>query len=74
MEDFAVARQKRISCANIIREWFQITRQENRTQIKNNCLKRTDLEISRIQKEYEAIIRNLETVLSSKLQELDHEK
>lgn len=47
---------------------------ETRVSIKNTCLKKTDLEIAKMQKDYEGIIKNLENALEKKILELKKEE
>lgn len=46
----------------------------NRNKIKNDVLQRTEIEISRVQEDYEKLIKNLEEVLEKKLVELKKEE
>jgi hypothetical protein len=58
----------------VLKSWNQIMMQENRAKIKNNVLRKTEVELTRIQKEYEKIIEELERTLSAKLVELRREE
>lgn len=44
--------------------------QSNRNKIKNDVLQKTEIEISKIQSDYEKLIKSLEDVLEKKLVEL----
>ena len=51
-----------------------MTMRANRNKIKNDVLQRTEIEISKIQEDYEKLIKNLEEVLEKKLVELKKEE
>ena len=51
-----------------------MTMRANRNKIKNDVLQKTEIEISRIQEDYEKLIKNLEEVLEKKLVELKKEE
>ena len=57
-----------------MKEWLGLTMKSNRNKIKNDVLQRTEIEISKIQDDYEKLIRNLEEVLEKKLMELKKEE
>lgn len=46
----------------------------NRNKIKNQVLQKTEIEISKIQDDYEKLIRSMEEVLEKKLIELKKEE
>ncbi len=46
----------------------------NRNKIKNDVLQKTEIEISKIQDDYEKLIKSLEEVLEKKLIELKKEE
>ena len=48
--------------------------ESNRNKIKNEVLQRTEVEISKIQTDYEKLIHSLEEVLEKKLVELKKEE
>lgn len=48
--------------------------QENRAKIKNTILHKTEIEVTRIQKEYEKAIEEMERKLNMKLIELQKEE
>ena len=56
-----------------LKEWLGQTMRANRNKIKNDVLQRTEIEISKIQEDYEKLIKNLEDVLEKKLVELKKE-
>ena len=51
-----------------------MTMRSNRNKIKNDVLQRTEIEITKIQEDYEKLIKNLEEVLEKKLIELKKEE
>lgn len=57
-----------------MKEWLGMTMRANRNKIKNDVLQRTEIEISKIQEDYEKLIKNLEEVLEKKLVELKKEE
>ena len=57
-----------------MKEWLSMTMRANRNKIKNDVLQRTEIEISRVQEDYEKLIKNLEEVLEKKLVELKKEE
>ena len=57
-----------------LKEWLGQTMRSNRNNIKNDVLQRTEIEISKIQDNYEKLIHNLEEVLEKKLVELKKEE
>ena len=46
-----------------MKEWLGQTMRSNRNKIKNEVLQRTEIEITKVQEDYEKLIRNLEEVL-----------
>lgn len=46
----------------------------NKTKIKNEVLQKTEIEVARIQTEYERLIKSLEETLEKKLSELKKEE
>lgn len=57
-----------------LKEWLAITMKSNRNKIKNDVLQKTESEITKIQGDYEKLIRSLEEVLEKKLVELKKEE
>jgi len=57
-----------------MKEWLGLTMKSNRNKIKNDVLQHTEIEISKIQEDYEKLIKNLEEVLEKKLIELKKEE
>ena len=57
-----------------MKAWLGLTMKSNRNKIKNDVLQRTEIEISKIQEDYEKLIRGLEEVLEKKLIELRKEE
>lgn len=57
-----------------LKEWHELTMKSNRNKIKNDVLQRTEIEITKIQEDYEKLIKNLEDVLEKKLVELKKEE
>lgn len=55
---------------NVLKEWLAITMESNKVKIKNEVLHRTEIEVSKIQAEYERLIKTLEENLEKKLNEL----
>lgn len=46
-----------------LKEWLGMTMRSNRNKIKNEVLQKTEVEISKIQEDYEKLIKSLEEVL-----------
>jgi len=46
-----------------LKEWHNMTMSSNRNKIKNEVLQKTEMEISKIQDDYEKLIKSLEEVL-----------
>ncbi len=46
-----------------LKEWLSITMKSNRANIKNEVLQKTEVEISKVQGDYEKLIRSLEDAL-----------
>jgi hypothetical protein len=57
-----------------MKEWLTITMKSNRNKIKNDVLQKTEVEISKIQADYEKLIKSLEEALEKKLIELKKEE
>jgi hypothetical protein len=57
-----------------MKEWLSQTMQNNRNKIKNDVLQKTETEITKIQNDYEKIIKSLEEALEKKLIELKKEE
>lgn len=51
----------------VLKEWLAITMNNNKIKIKNDVLQRTEIEVAKIQSEYEQLIKNLEETLERKL-------
>jgi hypothetical protein len=58
----------------IMKAWLGITMGSNRSKIRNDVLHRTETEISKIQADYEKLIRSLEETLEKKLLEMKKEE
>lgn len=58
----------------VLKSWLFITMENTKTKIKNDVLEKTEIEVSRIQTEYERLIRSLEETLEKKLNELRKEE
>lgn len=57
-----------------MKEWLSQTMKSNRAKIKNDVLQKTEIEISKVQGQYEKLIRSLEETLEKKLMELKKEE
>jgi hypothetical protein len=57
-----------------MKEWLIQTMKSNRNKIKNEVLQKTETEITKIQNDYEKIIKSLEEALEKKLIELKKEE
>ena len=44
---------------NCLKGWLNLTMKNNRMKIKNEVLHRTEIEITKVQEEYEKIIKTL---------------
>lgn len=45
---------------NVLKEWLAITMSSNKIKIKNDVLQKTEIEVGKIQSEYERLIKSLE--------------
>lgn len=52
---------------NVLKEWLAITMTSNKVKIKNDVLQKTEIEVAKIQSEYERLIKSLEENLEKKL-------
>ena len=59
---------------NVLKSWLDIMMDNNKIKIKNDVLQKTEIQVSRIQTEYEKLIRTLEETLEKKLTELKKEE
>ena len=57
-----------------LKAWQGLTMKSNRLRIKNEVLHKTEIEISKIQSEYERLIKGLEENLEKRLSELKKEE
>ena len=74
MEDESKKYQERRCMKMVLKSWLYITMENTKTKIKNDVLQKTEMEVSRIQTEYERLIKNLEEALEKKLNELRKEE
>lgn len=65
--------QKRL-LRSVLKAWNGVMMQENRAKIRNNVMRKTEVELTRITKEYEKIIEEMERTLSLKLIDLKKEE
>lgn len=63
----AITHYEKRRLSKMLKAWQNISMSETRLKIKTNVLQKTEIEFSRIEREYEKIIKELEATLSSKL-------
>lgn len=59
---------------NVLKSWLDMTMSNVKVKIKNDVLQKTEIQVSRIQMQYERLIRTLEETLEKKLGELKKEE
>lgn len=74
MEDAAEKHKQKWILRSCLKEWSNMTMKSNRVRIKNEVLHKTEIEISKIQNDYEKLIKSLEETLEKKLIELKKEE
>jgi len=74
MDDKAESYNQKRLLKSVLKAWNGVMMQENRTKIRNNVMRKTEQELTRVTKEYEKIIEEMERTLSQKLIELNKEE